>query len=60
MKGKNEIHSGYIMFVRRNALQVFVPKYAMEGYIFFPKDAKYEYNEKVRVLNFWENSNKKL
>lgn len=47
LKGKKEVHEGYIMFVRRNALQVYVPRYAMEGFIFFPKDATYEYNEKV-------------
>jgi len=35
------------MFVKRNALQVYVPNYAMEGYIFFPEGVEYTYNEKV-------------
>ncbi|CAL8094361.1 unnamed protein product [Orchesella dallaii] len=52
LKGKKEVHLGYIMFVRRNALQIFVPKYAMEGFIFFPKDAIYEYNEKDGEVKF--------
>lgn len=40
------------MFIRRNALQVFVPKYAMEGFIFFPKSGGYVYNEKEAQVQF--------
>lgn len=40
------------MFVRRNALQIFVPKYSMEGFIFFPKTASYKYNQKEGVVQF--------
>jgi len=52
LKGKKEVHEGYIMFVRRNALQVYVPSYGMEGYIFFPKESTYEYIEKDGEVKF--------
>jgi exosome complex exonuclease DIS3/RRP44 len=52
LQGKKEVHKGYIMFVRRNALQIYVPSYGMEGYIFFPKDSKYEYIEKDGEVKF--------
>jgi len=52
LRGKQETHSGYIMFIRRNALQVFLPKYGMEGFIFLPKGGNYYYNEKDAELQF--------
>ena len=47
LKGKEEEQNAFVMFVRRNALQVFVPQYALEGFIFFPKEGGYVYSEKV-------------
>ena len=40
------------MFIRRNALQVFIPKYGMEGFIFFPKGGNYFFNEKDAEVQF--------
>ena len=31
---------GYILFVRKNALQILIPKYGLEGTVFLPDDKK--------------------
>jgi hypothetical protein len=54
LRGKEEEVGGFIMFIRRNALQVFVPKYGMEGFIFFPKDGTFVYREKEAEVQFGE------
>ena len=34
-RGKNRVEEGFVLFVHRNALQVLVPKYGIEGMMFF-------------------------
>jgi len=47
---------GYVLYVRKNALQVLIPKYGLEGTIFLapPKGEKatvnFVYNEEVKIL----------
>ncbi len=45
---KNKIvdEEGYILFVRKNALQVLIPKFGLEG-ILYLKDESFVYNEQV-------------
>uniref|UniRef100_A0A0N5A9L5 Protein DIS3 homolog n=1 Tax=Syphacia muris TaxID=451379 RepID=A0A0N5A9L5_9BILA len=38
-KDKTEVNQGFIMGIRKNGLQVFVPKYGFESVIVFPADA---------------------
>lgn len=43
---------GYVLFVRKNALQVLIPKYGLEGTVFLPDkknklDAKFEFDEEA-------------
>ena len=44
---------GYVLFVRRNAVQIFIPKYGLEGTLFLkPEGAPnqksvFQYNEEV-------------
>ncbi|XP_071951446.1 exosome complex exonuclease RRP44-like isoform X2 [Antedon mediterranea] len=49
-KNKQEDEEGYVMFVRKNALQVFIPKYGLEGTLFLKPEDKtasslFTYNE---------------
>jgi exosome complex exonuclease DIS3/RRP44 len=45
---KNKIvdEEGYILFVRKNALQVLIPKYGLEGVLYL-RDESFVYNEQV-------------
>lgn len=51
---KNRIldEQGYILFVRKNAIQVLIPKYGLEGTVYLGEDNKpglFVYNEQVRT-----------
>ena len=37
-RGKDTIEEGFVLFVRKNALQVLIPKYGLENPLFFDKD----------------------
>ncbi|XP_033115744.1 exosome complex exonuclease RRP44-like [Anneissia japonica] len=39
-KNKREDEEGYVMFVRKNALQIFIPKYGLEGTLFLKPEDK--------------------
>jgi len=40
------------MCIRRNALQIFVPTFGMEGYVFFPKGGAFFFDEKEGAVEF--------
>lgn len=50
-RGKTHDEEGYVLFVRKNALQILIPKYGLEGTIYLSKkgdkvaDTKFVYNE---------------
>ena len=51
---KNRVtdEDGYILFVRKNALQVLIPKYGLEGTVFLPDnknklEAKFDFDEEA-------------
>ncbi|KAJ8027840.1 Exosome complex exonuclease RRP44 [Holothuria leucospilota] len=47
-RDKVTIEDGYILFIRKNALQVFIPKYGFEGTLYLKekgKDSIFTYNE---------------
>lgn len=46
-RGKVQEEQGYILYVRKNALQILIPKYGLECTLYLPKDQadKFEYNE---------------
>lgn len=49
-RNKVTVEDGYILFVRKNALQVFIPKYGFEGTLFLKEKGKeglFIYNEQV-------------
>lgn len=53
-RDKTEEVEAYVLFVRKNALQVLVPKYGLEGTIYLSgkeQKVKFVYNEEVRNLN---------
>lgn len=41
-KGRTELHDGFIMGIRKNGIQVFVPRYGLESVVVFPEGSKYE------------------
>lgn len=45
---------GYLLFVRKNALQILIPKFGLEGTVYLPdsKDSPFEYDEQVRVCSY--------
>lgn len=47
-KDREEIESAVVLAVKRNALQVLIPKYGLEGPLYLPSD-KFMYNEEVSV-----------
>ncbi|XP_032512686.2 exosome complex exonuclease RRP44 [Danaus plexippus] len=47
-KNREEIESAVVLAVKRNALQVLIPKYGLEGPIYLPSD-KFRYNEEEHV-----------
>lgn len=53
-RNRMEEVEGYVLFVRKNALQILVPKYGLEGTIYLSgknKDSiKFTYNEEVNIL----------
>lgn len=53
---RTEKVEGYVLFVRKNALQILVPKYGLEGTIYLSGKnqdcGKFTYNEEVRKLNY--------
>lgn len=57
-RDKVQHEEGYVLYVRKNALQILIPKYGLEGTIYLtpPNDKKAEvtfiYNEEV-VLAFY-------
>ena len=45
---------GYVLFVKKNALQMLIPKYGLEGTLYINKEKSgvtFEFNEEVRFLN---------
>lgn len=46
-KNRVEIESAVVLAVKRNALQVLIPKYGLEGPLYLPSE-KFTYNEEVR------------
>lgn len=47
-----EIESAVVLAVKRNALQVLIPKYGLEGPIYLPAE-KFKYNEEVISYYFY-------
>jgi len=53
-RGRVRDEDGYVLFVKKNALQILIPKYGLEGTLFVSgrkdlKDApKFNYDEQVR------------
>ena len=48
---------GYILFVRKNAIQVLIPKYGLEGTVYLSEDNKpglFSFNEQVGTQLFIE------
>lgn len=54
-KGKLQDEEGYILYVRKNALQVLIPKYGLECTLYLAQKDKtsdiFEYNEEVSVYS---------
>lgn len=52
-RNKTEEVDGYVLFVRKNALQILVPKYGLEGTLYLSgknqEGVKFVYNEEVRM-----------
>ena len=45
---------GYVLFVKKNALQMLIPKYGLEGTLYINKEKSgvtFEFNEEVRNLH---------
>lgn len=49
-KNKVEDLEGYVLAVRKNALQILVPKYGLESAVLLKKDSPFVYNEETGVL----------
>jgi exosome complex exonuclease DIS3/RRP44 len=53
-RNRSEEVEGYVLFVRKNALQILVPKYGLEGTIYLSNknqsSVKFIYNEEVSVI----------
>ncbi|XP_045447025.1 exosome complex exonuclease RRP44 [Melitaea cinxia] len=47
-KNREEIQSAVVLAVKRNALQVLIPKYGLEGPLYLPSD-KFLYNEEENI-----------
>ncbi|XP_064071350.1 exosome complex exonuclease RRP44 [Vanessa tameamea] len=47
-KNREEVESAVVLAVKRNALQVLIPKYGLEGPLYLPSD-KFTYNEEENV-----------
>jgi len=45
---------GYVMFVRKNALQVLIPKYGLEGTVYLSKRKEsqglFKFDEEVKII----------
>jgi exosome complex exonuclease DIS3/RRP44 len=59
-RNRTEEVEGYVLFVRKNALQILVPKYGLEGTIYLSggkqqdkQNVKFVYNEEVSLLVLW-------
>ncbi|VDK18641.1 unnamed protein product [Anisakis simplex] len=50
-KGRAEIHDGFIMGIRKNGIQVFVPKYGLESVVVFPEGSDYEITDEYFKAN---------
>jgi len=52
-RNRTEEVEGYVLFVRKNALQILIPKYGLEGTIYLSgkkqSSVKFIYNEEVRL-----------
>lgn len=58
-RNRTEEVEGYVLFVRKNALQILVPKYGLEGTIYLSggknqENVKFVYNEEVNYFLFKE------
>nr|CDQ04480.1 Bm1955, isoform c [Brugia malayi] len=57
-KGRTELHDGFVMGIRKNGIQVFVPAYGFESIVVFPCGSNYQVTddllmaEGVEVRNF--------
>lgn len=60
-KNKTEEVEGYVLFVRKNALQILIPKYGLEGTIYLSgknqESVKFVYNEEVNKIKKKKKSN---
>ena len=55
---RTEEVDGYVLFVRKNALQILVPKYGLEGTLYLSgknqETSKFVYNEEVSVFKYFD------
>ncbi|KAL3995653.1 RNB domain family protein [Acanthocheilonema viteae] len=57
-KGRTELHDGFVMGIRKNGIQVFVPAYGFESIVVFPSGSNYQVTddslvaEGVEIRNF--------
>lgn len=59
-RNKIQDEEGYVLFVRKNALQILIPKYGLEGTLYLvpatgQPTANFVYNEEVRTLSIQHN-----
>ena len=47
---------GYILFVRKNALQILIPKYGLEGTVYLDDEKAFVYDEEVRTKQVYVNA----
>ena len=40
---------GYVLFVRKNALQILIPKFGLEGTVYIPEGSPFTFNEEVTI-----------
>uniref|UniRef100_A0A0R3RRV1 Protein DIS3 homolog n=1 Tax=Elaeophora elaphi TaxID=1147741 RepID=A0A0R3RRV1_9BILA len=57
-KGRTELHDGFVMGIRRNGIQVFVPAYGFESVVVFPSGSNYQVTddsliaEGIKIMSF--------
>lgn len=51
---------GYILFVRKNALQILIPKYGLEGTVYLDDVKAFIYDEEVRTEQVLQSSETRI
>lgn len=55
-KGKLQDEEGYVLFIRKNAIQILIPKYGLECTLYIPQKEEgsvvFEYDEEVKNETF--------